>query len=369
MKQRMRASALTMITATAAGGALALLNQSCGPVSAGSEPSFAHFSGTALMGTPLALLRYRQLSILQGGSTRICIENLSKSISNAEARLEVQLAFAAWLKASEASAAIWDEISFESVSKCARDGSNLAVIVLPDASGSNFDSREREKNFEQPTYSCELNGSSVSCRTNTMTLGWGGPAAVRYTQQSDGKLVQVQVSRAPQAVMSPRVDWQPLSRALASETPNAEGGGGQNQWQQTLARLSTNAKPKLQELTALVEGLAKAEKSARPDTVFKKALDDFAKSGKSSVTNVSYRPSLPFFSTLLHETGHIFGLDHADNPATDSVTGFANGEKVGDGQQAKTDLSVMAYAIPYLYLTADDQAGARSAAQAGRVVP
>jgi hypothetical protein len=65
----------------------------------------------------------------------------------------------------------------------------------------------------------------------------------------------------------------------------------------------------------------------------------------------------------------MFGLDHADNPAADSVTGFANGEKVGDGQQARTDLSVMAYAIPYLYLTIDDQAGARSAAQAARAVP
>jgi hypothetical protein len=313
-------------------------------------------------------MRYRQLSLLQEGTTRICIENQSASISNSEARLEVQLAFAAWLKASEANAAIWEQISFEAVSKCARDGSNLAVIVLPDASGSSFDSREREKNFERPSYSCELNGTNVSCGTNTMTLGWGGPAAVRYTQQSDGTLVRVEVSRASQAVMSPHVEWQPLSRALA-ETPNAGGGGGQNQWQQTLARLSANAKPKLQDLTAFVESLAKAEKTARPDTVFKKALDDFAKSGKSSVTNVSYRPSLPLFSTLLHETGHMFGLDHADNPAADSVTGFANGEKVGDGQQAKTELSVMAYAIPYLYLTIDDQAGARSAAQAAKAVP
>jgi hypothetical protein len=59
-------------------------------------------------------------------------------------------------------------------------------------------------------------------------------------------------------------------------------------------------------------------------------------------------------------------MDHADNPAADSVTGFANGTKVGDGQQAKTDLAVMAYALPYLYLTEDDRAGAQSVARAAR---
>lgn len=367
MKLRSRAASLTILSAPAVVAALAFLSQSCGPMGSGSEPSFAHYSGKSLMGTPLALLGYRERSLLQGGSTRICIENLSKSISPAEARLEVQLAFATWMRAAESGAAVWDQLTFESSSNCARDGSNLAVIVLPDANGSNLDEREREKNFEQPAYSCTLSGASVSCKTNTMTLGWGGPAAVRYAQSSDGKILRVEVSRAAQAIMSPYVDWQPLSRALAAEAPAADGD--QPDWRQTLARLNSASKPKLSELDDFVYSLGNANKTARPDTVFKKAMDDFAKSGQSAVTNVRYRPSLPLFSTLLHEIGHVFGLDHADNPAADSVTGFANGQKVGQGQQARTDLSVMAYAIPYLYLTADDRAGARSVAQSTKELP
>jgi hypothetical protein len=316
------------------------------------------------MGTPLALSSYLAAGKAAGVEPVICIENRSGSFSDAELSLEVKLAFAAWWHASERERSLWQKLRFESRSRCPLEGGGvLASLVVPSSvgGGSGVQDLGPSRPFEVPAYSCSLVGSSISCRTNSMTLGWGGPASVRYTQSADGTLVRVEVVGAARAVMSPHVDWQPLGQALASGLAASKGGVPAD-WQGRLQSLAAASSPDLDALSAFVGELALREVRADKDPVFQKAMDEFARSNLKEVNAVTYRPRLPLFSTLMHEVGHIFGMDHADNPAADSVTGFASGQKVGQGQQAKTDLAVMAYALPYFYLTADDRAGMRSAA-------
>ncbi len=81
----------------------------------------------------------------------------------------------------------------------------------------------------------------------------------------------------------------------------------------------------------------------------------FQSSGASSL-NQEYTPTATALHVLLHEVGHQFGMDHADNPSRDSETGFVV-ESEQRGNQWVTSEASMAYGKPFLFLTADDQAG------------
>lgn len=158
------------------------------------------------------------------------------------------------------------------------------------------------------------------------------------------------------------MDWQPLGLSLRQAMDDRGSQPGFD-GERALALLAAGGKPSLASLVAFGQELANRNVTAGADPVFRRVMDDFVRSGRGEVSGEAYRPQIALFSTLLHEVGHTFGIDHADNPSADSVTGTASGERVGSGSQARTDLAVMAYALPYLYLTEDDRAGMRSAAQ------
>ena len=62
---------------------------------------------------------------------------------------------------------------------------------------------------------------------------------------------------------------------------------------------------------------------------------------------------------LLHEIGHVFGLTHADNPSSRDVTGPSDSTRFENGRHITRE-ATMAYADNYLYLTDDDQNGAKA---------
>ncbi len=94
---------------------------------------------------------------------------------------------------------------------------------------------------------------------------------------------------------------------------------------------------------------------AGSDGSFHKLMKEFQSSGASSL-NQEYTPTATALHVLLHEVGHQFGMDHADNPSRDSETGFVV-ESEQRGNQWVTSEASMAYGKPFLFLTADDQAG------------
>jgi hypothetical protein len=94
-------------------------------------------------------------------------------------------------------------------------------------------------------------------------------------------------------------------------------------------------------------------------------LKQFAASGKDN-DKIIYAQKRSAIATLLHEVGHQFGMDHAHDPSPSSVTGGLEVGKDLQGnavQSYRTDLSKMAYGIPYMYLTEDDLRGIRSLAK------
>jgi hypothetical protein len=127
--------------------------------------------------------------------------------------------------------------------------------------------------------------------------------------------------------------------------------------------LVSSTSPTFEQLASFGQSLEAARLVASGDSEFIRITDAYSTSGKTSLS-VSYEPRKAIFSVLLHEVGHQFGMSHADNPASDAVSGDQlTATQSADGRW-KTSHAAMAYGEPYLYLTADDKSGILSASRA-----
>lgn len=328
---------------------------SCGTSEAAKNSStkWAHTSSKTAMAILNSRIQYLDLKFKTDFSNiAVCIQG-SQSFNNSSLLLETKLAYAAWLDASgQASESSWDQLDFELRPACnLKDKSYSSVVVVSEEAKITPD-QEIEKTFAKNKVTCKRVGLSASCNTGSMTMGLGGSGSIGY-QYFKPEVWESLSNRAPATVLlSPYVQWVSLETEL-KKTP-------------ALAALYSDLKNhadtvSFDELKAFHKELEtrqlKVLDDGRLDGIVKTFLDS---NEKSLVQN--YVPVMPAFHVLLHEVGHQFGMDHADNPGLQSETGESLGASQKPGGQWSTALATMSYADEYLYLTPDDKAGIRDLA-------
>ncbi|RYZ50027.1 MAG: hypothetical protein EOP07_23550, partial [Proteobacteria bacterium] len=161
-------------------------------------------------------------------------------------------------------------------------------------------------------------------------------------------------NRSPATIiLSPFVKWTSMAKDLSKTALSAS-------YLKLAAKAETVTYAELVTFNKqLTVNALKLKNDGRLDTI----VQDFLNSPAKSLSQ-NYLPQQAAYHVLLHEVGHQFGMDHADNPSRDSETGTA-GSATLDSASGKweTAVSTMAYAEEYLYLTADDVAGIKDLAK------
>ena len=354
MKRSLVSPLLLVITATASacgGGAKITL----------SETEFAHGQPSRILGSPQGRIEALKTGFATDfTNVKVCVE-VGKAISEPELFLEAKLAIAMWLgKAGTYSNADFARLSFEGQSKCKKDDRNFAAaIVLADfakeAEGDDFKGQ-----FNEPKITCQRTGGSASCRGTGMTLGWGGTGSIgsSYFASNPQRWVKIVNGQPSSVLLSPYTKFTSLKSDFVINTKLATA-----QRTDLMTRydaLLASAAPSLDELVSFGDVLARYEVLTTGDKGFNAAFQDFLNGTQTAWTS-GYQPEMAAFHVLLHEVGHMFGMEHADNPNTDSITGNTSGAMQRSDGKWETNLSAMAYALPYAYLTEDDRAGIASA--------
>ena len=291
-----------------------------------SELDYAHWPKETLGGTPTLQLEALKDSEVKTNfdEIKICVQNQEGSITDKQLLFETKLAFAMWLSHSgNYSQADWEKFSFQNQSYCNLNDSNFQVVVKL-ASYDRADELEKQ----------ELNQSFQKPGSGWTTMGFGGPAAPSYSWDWKGNLTYI--NRIPgKIVLNPYVKW----TSLESEIQNHRRIEGSDKdvmltdilWLQE----SDGEFFEYQELSNKLEQ--------------HKILASPVYSLKERVA----------FDVILHEIGHVFGLTHADNPTSRDITGPSGSTSFENGRHVTRE-ATMAYADNYLYLTDDDQAGAKA---------
>ncbi len=333
--------------------ALSLILASCSS-SQDSETKWAHSPADRSWGTVPALVSYLDLGFKTNfEKLNVCLQG-SDSFQGAALLLESKLSYAAWLNAGGQGQAAFDRFQFEIKDNCDPKDSSYASVVIIESQDKTSSGRDPSEGFSKATVNCQKSGWSVRCGSGSTTFGWGGPAAVGYSYRNPSKWESVS-SRSPASVrLSPFVSWRSLEADLLEQKNLSEVD---RTMKLDLYRSLLNRADSVtfSELVDFMKSLSDTQLVAGSDGNFQKLMKEFQNSGSSSL-NQEYIPTATALHVLLHEVGHQFGMDHADNPSLDSETGFVV-ESQQRGNQWVTSEASMAYGKPFLFLTADDQAG------------
>lgn len=344
------------------------LMPSCGKRGSNSDTRYAHFPSENLTGSPIGRLE----ALLQGYETDfskliICIRtnNKKSEIDDNQLVLESKLAYAMWLEAGGYGDYQWDNyFEFRAASNCEDEG-YAGVIKLGDYERTVRTESLREVFGEPPVISCSRTGyqSRCSMEGSGIVLGLGSTGYLSYSYTiSDGKWTALNSGMAARSLMSPNVNWTSLkddvlvNKELQQEVKD-----------EIVARYDELLAQQDPAFFSLVDfGKLMAEKNiiGSGDQEFSMHFDDFVRSDSASMRK-SYTPKRGLFHVLLHEIGHQYGMAHADNPSSADVTGETEGfTKVREDGKWITDISTMAYALSYFYLTLDDRVGITKAGDA-----
>jgi hypothetical protein len=327
----------------------------------GSEPDFAHFSPDNTFGGPVGRLEALKLFPTDFTTLRVCVETGKATIADADIVLEVRMAYAAWLAASGPyTETDWQTFEFVPQPKCKSDDKSFAAYVAFVELENILEGEDLLSRYKESRLTCTTNGFTKSCQGTGMTLGWGGPGSLSYWYVGNpDKWTKLTSYRPSSTTLSPYVDWISIEADLKRQPANALPAAARTKLLADYAALREQTAPKMVDLAAFVASLAAHNVLATEDPVFKQKVQEFYASSSQSLDQ-TYRSVRAAFSTLLHEVGHQFGMDHADHPSLDSVTGKSATATQNENGQWVTEQATMAYGDPYLFLTADDAAGAAS---------
>ena len=337
--------------------------KSAAPVA--SDLEFAHFQSQTLLGGTFGRVVAAERRVPGADSTvDICVESGVASYPVKTAILESKIAYAAWLDAAGFDvAALWPSLKFSSADSCAGAAPlDAAVRILgPDSPVESFtadgDSNER---FQPQTMTCATTDRRRTCNATNLITGLGRPGTYRsWFNSQNGRWTKVEFAGPTSARLSHHVDWVDMGTDLRREASSGVNGADRLNLAETYDRLAGVAEPSASDLVSFSRDLAAANAISSGDPEFSAATERFFSSRDSALT-AEIRGRRAAWQTLFHEVGHTIGLDHADNPSRDSITGESAGATQNANGQWVTDLSGMAYALEYLYPTADDAAGARS---------
>ncbi len=334
---------------------LCLALAACGPSPQTSETQWAHAPVERSWGTIPALVDYLDLGFKTNFSQlRVCLQG-SETFQGSALMLEAKLSYAAWLNASGlGSQASWNRFQFETKDICDPADTSYASVVLIETEGKASPNRDSGEDFSKATVNCEKSGFSVRCGSGSTTYGWGAPAAIGYSYRTSSKWESVSNRSAASVRLSPYVGWRSLEADLLAQKGLDEAVriAILDQYRGLLGKADT---ANFTELVSFMKVVTDSKLIAGSDLSFQKLMQDFQRSGAASL-NQEYIPNATALHVLLHEVGHQFGMDHADNPSRDAETGFV-AESQQRGNQWISSEASMAYGKPFLYLTADDQAG------------
>lgn len=334
---------------------------SMGP-SSGVE--YAHYKGDILLGSPFARIEVlRQGRRADFSRVPVCVErNALSVITDGELLAEVRLAYATWINASgvygESDFARFD---FAIADACRDEDKSIAAYVrLLDASEIDPNDAHMRK-FKQPVATCQATATGMSCSTEALVRGYGGPGWMGYTYSLNDKSVPPKPieflgTNPSSTIFDPFTIWTSLAEDIRGNRAIPRNV------KDTLSRAyATLLTATYARLVAFTDALDRAAVQEGADRQFEEAA-----MRASPSEPVSFTSRVSLFHTLLHEVGHQFGLTHADNPGADDVTGSSATAVKGPDGLWRTSQAAMAYGPLFFYLTPDDKAGAAAVAAALR---
>ncbi|MBC7658964.1 MAG: hypothetical protein H7249_04585 [Chitinophagaceae bacterium] len=319
-----------------------------------SEIKWAHTPATSSTSIINARLQYLLLGYQADfKALNVCIQDAT-FYKGPTLLLETKLAYAAWLDASgQGSEIAWNLFHFTIQPHCNMLDTQFSSVVVIDEVGKITPEQQVDKSFTPSKVSCKRSGKSASCSTGSMLMGLGGTGTIAYQFVTPETWERVTNSAPATVILSPYADWISLENEL-SKTPLI------THYKDLTARGDTLTFAELKAFNAELD-----KRILKPSSGIDAIVKAFLAS-KDQTLEKTFVPIQPAFHVLLHEVGHQFGMDHADNPNLDSETGLVGqAEKVPvQGQNPAqapirfiTSEATMAYADEYLYLTADDKAG------------
>jgi hypothetical protein len=308
-------------------------------------------------------MNYHQRDIYKPVNFEICVQSNVASISKKAFMLETKLAFAAWWKHAGFSSKSWELLNFKEATEChTKDTNKASFVSIPNPSSETQDQKELSGRFPLPELTCEIKiDKSYSCSDNGILLGLGRVAAVSYRYNLENFHVEtISIAEPAFSTFSPHVSWQGLDAAIKrSTTINANLKAS---LVSKYSSLISSEKLTFESLVAYYESLETNKLIDENDqSSLMEKIIEMVNSQKIGKVIEPYRPRKSLFTTMLHEIGHQLGMDHSDNPSPTSVTGTAkNGIDSPNSPPTPIKDAVMAYGLPYFYLTEDDIAGIKS---------
>ena len=345
--------------------AAAISAASCAPNSkTTSHLEYAYGAAPQILGSPAARIEIRKMGFATNlTELKICVEGGNKAITDRQLLTESELVHVMWMKTAGYTAQDYSLLHFQIAAKCRKsDNAFASAIVL-----GSFDREEPgdnlKKDFGEPIIECQSNENSFSCGSHSTTLGLGGPGGTQhsYFSATPNAWTRIDAASPASVVLSPYVDWLSLDDDLQGNTTISEKA--RQDLRGSYAKLLATEDPTYEDLSNFADKLQSIQLILSGDAQFKSLMNDFVASNKISLTQ-PYRIRQSAFQVLLHEVGHTFGMEHADNPDGDSVTGTSATTSKGSNGQWTTKESTMAYGKPFAYLTDDDQAGIKAATAA-----
>ena len=330
-------------------GMVAIAISSCDSASRDSTLSFAYAPGAKMLGTPDGHIEIMKSGIdyTFGSKLKVCVERTRLStISDESLLFETKLAHAMWLNAAGYGSDTFDLFAFELADKChVKDVENMGNVILAD-----FDKAEAgdeyAKVFTEPSMSCRSNvDGEYACEGDgPMVIGWGvsGQGSPVTSSKTSDQWMSVSESAPAVAILSPYIDWLPLTVGIANnaQISPAIRGSLDDRYQQLLESPS----PTFKQLTSFAEALTDHKIILASDMVFSEIMEDAAQNLDEFEGKI-YRPQLAAFHTLLHEydSGNLWiereyskGLPHGEwrqwfeSGKVKSLGQFTNGESDGE---------------------------------------
>lgn len=331
-----------------------------------AETSFAHYRPDSLLGSPIGMLE----SLRAGHKTnfdtiRICVEKPTSGPTVQEFVLESRLAYASWLTAAGIdSEQDWQKFEFVASARCSLEDPDFASAIKIATAGENRpDAADMASSFNTPVISCVHTASSFQCNGSGVVRGVGGPGGLRTWLQSGGHWTRLELAFPARLLLSAYIDWRTIrwsvlhNKSISTETRALLA----NDYESLLRTPS----PSFRALMAFNRQLERHGIEEGEDLGFSRAMQEFRDNNLASGKR-TYRGEAAMFHTLLHEVGHQFGMDHADNPSGNSHTGPSTAANQDSAGRWITKKATMAYGDAYFYLTEDDRAGIRAALKSVR---
>lgn len=323
---------------------------------------WAHYPTEVLVSTPLGRAEILSQRLKSNLSTiDVCVEGEVDGVSGAELLFETRLSYAAWFSASKAfDAKVWNLFRFISRRDCTSESEKFSAIVVFFQKKNQIHSQVHS--FEQSRASCtEVESSKVVCESTQGKVGVGSPGTYSYSYLAAGRWTEVEFTRPAYAYFSPYVRWHSLAKDI--ELNRGLNASAKKAILSRYRALLSQRSPSFEDLVAFVSLLKEQRVVGAREQGLAKALPP--QPWSEVPRPFSFDLELALFHILLHEVGHQFGMDHADNPASQSVKGAVGGSDV-DSYSSSTSEATMAYHEHFFYLTPDDEAGVESVAKSIR---